>query len=351
MTARRLNRQKLQITGQFVRHIPGETRMPQRPEPLSQIPNYALYGDAGVPAGSPSWLDIVHIEAIHERSSLFDFDIAPHVHHGLIQVLYLTRGGGTVMIDGQHWSVASPSLVIVPTPVVHGFQFLPTVDGPVVTAAQQPLESLAAVAAPSLLRHIREPRVMDVSGSPRHADALLPLFAAIEHESRVHASGQANAGTALLLAVFVQIARIVASLRIDEPAAGGEGERSRKAERIESFRTLVDAHFRARWSVEQYAAEVGLSAGQLSRLCREAIGMSALDVLNARIVHEAERELVYSNLGIKQIAGLLGFADEAYFGRFFRKQTGRTPTEFRDGARAQLAPGDRTQAQPPRAAA
>jgi AraC family transcriptional regulator, transcriptional activator of pobA len=339
-----LNRQKRRTTGQFVQHTPGETRMTQRLEPLSQIPNYALYGDAGVAAGSPSWLDIVHIEQIHERSSLFDFDIAPHVHHGLIQVLYITRGGGTVMIDGQQWNVAAPSLVIVPTPVVHGFRFLPTVDGPVVTAAQQPLESIAAVAAPSLLRHIREPRVMDVSGSPRHADALLPLFAAIEHESRVHTSGQANAGTALLLAVFVQIARIVASLHID--AAGGSAgdvERSRKAERIERFRTLVDAHFRARWSVEQYAAEVGLSAGQLSRLCRELIGMSALDVLNARIVHEAERELVYSNLGIKQIAGLLGYADEAYFGRFFRKQTGRTPSEFRDKARQQLAPVERVQ--------
>ena len=53
---------------------------------------------------------------------------------------------------------------------------------------------------------------------------------------------------------------------------------------------------------------------------------------------EAERELVYSTLAVKQIAGLLGFADEAYFGRFFRKHTGATPTDFRAAARARLAP-------------
>ena len=83
---------------------------------------------------------------------------------------------------------------------------------------------------------------------------------------------------------------------------------------------------------------MGLSAGQVSRLCREASGLSSLDVINARVVHEAERELVYSTLGIKQIAGLLGFSDDAYFVRFFRKQTGTTPTEFRQAARQRLAP-------------
>jgi AraC family transcriptional regulator, transcriptional activator of pobA len=89
---------------------------------------------------------------------------------------------------------------------------------------------------------------------------------------------------------------------------------------------------------------VGLSAGQLSRLCREALGLSSLDVVNARVVHEAERELVYSTLGIKQIAAVLGFEDDAYFGRFFRKQTGRTPSEFRQAARLRLAPEAETKA-------
>ena len=44
--------------------------------------------------------------------------------------------------------------------------------------------------------------------------------------------------------------------------------------------------------------------------------MSTLDVINARVVHEAQRELVYSSLSIKQVAAELGFDDEAYFGRF-----------------------------------
>jgi AraC family transcriptional activator of pobA len=296
------------------------------------IPNYTLYGDESEPA----WLDIVHFEHIHERSSLNDFAIDAHFHEGMVQVLYLTSGGGEVFIDGAKWTLSPQTLIVVPARHVHGFHFTPDIDGPVVTAAQRPLESLAAMAAPDLLATIRRPLVLGVPGSLRHVDALMPLFEAIERESRMHTGGEVAAGAALLMAVFVQIRRITAALQAPEGQDTASG--TRKAEQLERFRTLVDAHFRERWAVERYAAEMGLSAGQLSRICRESLGMSGLDVVNARVVHEAERELVYSTLGIKQIAGLLGFSDDAYFGRFFRKQTGSTPTEFREAARLRLAP-------------
>lgn len=297
---------------------------------MSTIPNYALYGTEAQPA----WYDSVHAERICERSGAHNFDIAPHFHDALIQVLYVSSGTGEARIDDRRWPVAPQSLILVPARSVHAFRWTPDIDGPVVTAAQRPLESLAAVAAPELLEHIRRPVVLDAGIAPRHADALTPLFDALLRESRMHEPGQGAAGTALLLAVFVQVARIAATL---QAAGGADGAaRSRKAAQIERFRALVDARFRERLPIEHYAAELGLSAGQLTRLCREVLGRSSLDVVNARVVHEAQRELVYSSLSVKQIAGLLGFADEAYFGRFFRKQTGLRPTAFRDMARRQL---------------
>ena len=298
----------------------------------SSIPKYALYGDAAQPA----WLDMVHIERIHERSSIYDYEIDPHFHDGMIQLLYLTSGGGEVFIDGSKWPLYPQTLIVIPARHVHGFHFTPDVDGPVVTAAQRPLESLAAMAAPGVLATLRQPLVLGVAGSVRYVDALMPLFEAIDRESRMHSSGEVAAGAALLLAVFVQIQRIATALQAQ--AGPDTAASTRKATQIDRFRSLVDAHFRERWGVERYAAEVGLSAGQLSRLCREALGVSSLDVVNARVVHEAERELVYSTMGIKQIAAVLGFEDEAYFGRFFRKQTGATPSAFRQAARLRLAP-------------
>jgi AraC family transcriptional activator of pobA len=281
---------------------------------------------------------MVHCEQIHERSSTHQYRIDPHVHDGLIQVLLLTQGEGEVTIDGAATRVRAPGLIVVPTRHVHGFHFSVDVDGPVVTAAQQPLESLAAVAAPDLLATVRRPLVCRLAELPRLTEALLPLFDAIDREMRLHVRGEGGAGTALLLALFVQIERIVRSMPAAD-SADAQG-RSRKAAQVERFRALVDARFHERLTLADYADTLGISAGQLSRLCREVRGESALDVINARVVHEAERELVYSILSVKQVAALLGFDDEAYFGRFFKKHTGRSPTEFRAGAQRLRAPPD-----------
>lgn len=314
---------------------PGKTH-PTSPHGGS-IPAYVLYGDDQ----PPGWMDMVQVERIPDRSSLYQYDIAPHIHDGLIQVLHVTEGGGEVFIDGQHWEIEPPALIVIPSRHVHGFHFRRSVDGPVVTAAQQPLESLCAVGAPSLQPFLRRPLVLHVPPHQRHGQALAPLFDAISRETLLHTPGELAAGSALLMALFVQIARL-AHLLMADPAdpATARGERPRKAVQVDRFRVLLDQHFRERWPVERYAEELGISAGQLSRLCRDQLGQSALDVVNARVLHEAQRELVYSILGVKQIAGLLGFADEAYFGRFFKKHTGRTPGEFRAAAKDRLSPED-----------
>lgn len=102
---------------------------------------------------------------------------------------------------------------------------------------------------------------------------------------------------------------------------------------------LVNDNFKKRLPMAFYAGQLGVTPGQLSRLCREVLGSSSLDVMNARIVHEAQRDLVFSSRSIQQLADAPGFADEAYFGRFFRKHTGLTPREFRARAlRTMLQP-------------
>ncbi len=296
---------------------------------MTTVPNFALYGHEA----QPSWLDMVHVERIPVRSSLFDWEIAPHVHDALLQLLYVVRGGGEVFIDELKWPVRPPCLIVVPANAVHGFHFLADTDGHVITAAQRPLEAAVKAVAPELLPMLRRPAVLLVDAASRAAEALPPLFEAMERETRVHEAGQMAVGLSLLVALLVQVARIGAAQPGDEDAV----LRSRKAQQVERFKALVEARFRERVSIEDYGQALGVSAGQLSRLCREVLGISALDVVNARVVHEAQRELAYSLLSIKQIAAVLGFEDEAYFGRFFKKHTGHRPTDFRAMAQRRLA--------------
>ncbi|MBR0564721.1 helix-turn-helix domain-containing protein [Azoarcus sp. L1K30] len=295
---------------------------------MTRLPDYDLYGSEA----KPGWLDTFSFEWIPERSRPNNWEINAHTHNAMMQLLYVCKGGGEALLDSTKWTIDPPCLIVIPALTVHGFRFSREVDGPVVTAPQRPLEALAAIVRPELVSVLRTPAVIPVQASGRHVDALMPLFLALEREAKVYAAGQIAAGSALLIALFVQLQRIC-----EGQASAPGAERSRRAARLEKFRAMVDRDFRTRLPVEKYASELGVSAGQLARICRESLGMSPLDVINARLVHEAQRELMYSTLSVKQIADLLGFADEAYFGRFFKKHAGQTPTEFRVLARHQLA--------------
>jgi hypothetical protein len=167
------------------------------------IPNYALYGDQD----QPGWEAGFDFEWIPQRSVPYNFDIKPHTT-GLSCRSCCCKAAAARSSSTTAAPSAGPCVLLVPAQTVHGFHFSPDVDGPVVTAAQRPLESLAAVVMPELLQTLRRPAVLSLQGQERALDQLMPLFLAVEREARACAIGQVAAGLSLLIAVLVQIARV-----------------------------------------------------------------------------------------------------------------------------------------------
>jgi AraC family transcriptional activator of pobA len=284
------------------------------------IPNYALYGDQA----QGRWHNLFDFEWIPKRSLAYNWNISPHKHDAFIQILFITEGSGEVILDSAHLTATAPCLIVIPAQTVHGFVFAKNVNGPVVTAAQGPLESVASVLMPELLALLRKPALIPLDADNVHTQGMMPIFLAIERETQVNALGQMAAGLSLLTALCVQMARLSNAQAAAIPKAN-----TRKVAQIEKFRALVEQNHKKHWPVTHYAEQMGITSGQLTRLCREELGLSSMDVINARLVHEAQRELVYTTSSIKQLSFALGFADETYFGRFFRKHTGLSPREFR----------------------
>ena len=158
----------------------------------ARIPNYALYGDQDAPA----WSNSFNFEWIPQRSAPYQWEIQVHRHDAFVQLLCLTAGSGEVHMNGARIAARAPCLIVVPAGAAHGFHFSPDVDGPVVTATQKVLESLAALLMPGLVGAIRAPRVLALPDTGA-LEALMPLFLAIERESRSHSEGQTAAGMAV----------------------------------------------------------------------------------------------------------------------------------------------------------
>lgn len=301
---------------------------------MNRIPTYALYGEHDRPLVQES----LHCESIAQRSQLYDWEIRPHRHELFAQVLHIRSGSAEVTIDGVTESMTGPCLVFVPPLLPHGFRFSEDVDGRVVTVVAQQLKARLA-ATPDLLGHFdvaHRRTLVAGSGEATQVDAVLGALVS-EFDGNApwrHAAIE----SALSLALLV-VGRTLAQSSADEATSGAGQEASRARRHVQRFLAAVDLGYRESRSVDSYAAPLGITPAQLNRVCRQVLNRSALEAVHLRSMLEAERDLAYTSLSVKEIALSLGFSDAAYFTRFFTRRNGRSPSEFRRAARELLAGG------------
>ncbi|HEX7385840.1 MAG TPA: helix-turn-helix domain-containing protein [Castellaniella sp.] len=228
--------------------------------------------------------------------------------------------------------VQAPCLLSIPEQIEHSFHFSPHVDGPVITAVQHILELIIGAADPDMLSVLRDPFSIEFAPEDPALKTLEPLFDAISKEFLSHQIAQPGVCMSLLAALVMRIGRIRHRQGLTLEAGS-----TRKAQLIQKFRALVDERYREHAALGVYAEKLGVTVGHLTRLCREVLGMSALAVISERVVYEARRDLVYTSDPIKALAWKLGFEDEVYFSRFFKKHTGLSPGQFRQQGRDQVA--------------
>ena len=102
---------------------------------------------------------------------------------------------------------------------------------------------------------------------------------------------------------------------------------------ITQLRQLIDDSVGTRRGVPWFAKRLALSPGHLRVLTRRHLGVSVVRLIDEHAVVAAKRELLYSEASCAQVASRMGFADPAYFSRWFRRLTGESPREFRRRAR------------------
>lgn len=102
-----------------------------------------------------------------------------------------------------------------------------------------------------------------------------------------------------------------------------------KREQMIRFLNHVDDNFTKGLSVAEYAQLLHMSPRKLSDLTAQTLNKTPLTIIQERIILEAQRLLLHSNLNINQIGYRLGFDDPSYFVKYFKKQTHISPSEFR----------------------
>jgi AraC family transcriptional activator of pobA len=274
------------------------------------IQTYNLFGEArDLP-------DVVHCETIAARSVLHEWEFAAHRHARLHQILLIARGGGQATLEGRIHALRPMQIVNIPVGHVHGFSFDRGTQGWVLTVAAEMLDEVLTPAE-GLRRVLAQPGV--VRGTPQMRSTMAQVFSefAGRHFARAHLL------RALSAALIGLVAREMAGKQSAPDAAS-------KADLFRRFEALLEQHFLEHWTVSDYATALSITPTHLSRLARAATGHAASHLILDRVIREARRNLVYTNLPVSTIAYALGFDDPAYFSRLFSGATGLSPRSFRD---------------------
>ena len=139
-----------------------------------------------------------------------------------------------------------------------------------------------------------------------------------------------DAVSSLITSIFYLMAALWAD-RLSEARqkveTGGRSVRSRAI--FEDFLALVKDNHRKERSLNFYAEKLYLTPKYLSKLVKTVSGKSAHEWIDSFVIVEAKNMLKYSGLSIKTIVYDLNFPNQTTFYRFFKAQTGMTPSEYR----------------------
>lgn len=98
---------------------------------------------------------------------------------------------------------------------------------------------------------------------------------------------------------------------------------------LRNFQRLIEKNFATLKLPMEYAELLYITPNHLNALCKDQAGISAGEMIRNRIILEAKRLLIHPEVTISDISYTLNFNDNSYFTKFFKKQVGVTPEEFR----------------------
>lgn len=291
----------------------------------SEVPVFDLYGDR---ASSPSLpADLLHIESVQARSGRYRGEISAHRHRGLHQIVWIGAGRAEISLDEWRGTGEAPAAVVVTAGVVHSFRFTAATQGHVLTLTPSSLiEGDPARAGRALGRLFARSRLLRFEAGAPAVIRLSRLFETMLGEFEAPGGADGPSATWLARALVWRLAQSLGSG--DEQTPQGLREPPHQGAYAQ-FLALLENHYLERWPVPRYAGRLGLSTERLNRLLRAHGGRNALELIHERLAREARRRLIHADTPVARLAFELGFADPAYFTRFFRRQTGLAPSVFR----------------------
>ncbi|HEU4717304.1 MAG TPA: AraC family transcriptional regulator [Bacteroidia bacterium] len=264
----------------------------------------------------------IYVNTIPRHLAKYEFLFGPHRHDSFLVIL-CTKGKGRHEIDFNAYDIRPGSLFFIYPGQAHLFTLTEPADGYVFLHSKDFYETYFTrkkiSAYPFFYCSHNTPALYLDPAQVRYAEELMKEMLS-EFEGKALAKNQKICS--LIDIAYIEMARIY--LEKNPVTLPG----SQHSMRIRQLEDLIEKNFRTERSPSFYASEMNMSAKQLNRICRETLGKTTSEMISDRVVLEAKRMLAHTDAPFAQIASELGYFDDAYFIRMFRKHSGKTPAAF-----------------------
>jgi len=245
------------------------------------------------------------------------------------ELIFVTRGECTHVVDFEPVRCRPGSMLVLQPSQVEQFDVTTPWDGWLVLfRPEQLFASQDKVRKSGLVQAVAE---LPVQLTLDDAEARL-VRGAME---QMHLDGCLQAGKPEVQALLLhQLCTLLLRLVLAHQQQRSDGNATpSELDRFRKFRLLLDQSFNRWHTLAPYADAIGCTSRTLTRVTLNVAGVGAKAFVANRISLEARRLLAHTEMPVAMIGDELGFDDSSNFTKFFRREAGCTPMEFRAGYR------------------
>jgi AraC-like DNA-binding protein/mannose-6-phosphate isomerase-like protein (cupin superfamily) len=249
----------------------------------------------------------------------------PH-RHDFFEVLYLSKGSGFHVIDGNKYEIQPPCVFFMSPGQAHKIEFSGDIEGYIFIFTSDfylinQTNQNRLIEFPFFFSIMQENKPLILES----ADDVLFLETLFKKGIAEIEKGE-NYSVDLLRSVLDLILTSCAVLyKSDENwLAKGKGHIV-----VKKFFQLVEKNYQNNLPVNEYADKLAITPNHLTQTVNQLTGKTSSQIIKSKQVLEIKRLLVHTNLSVTEIANRLNFPDQSYFAKFFKRETGLSPLQYR----------------------
>ena len=249
----------------------------------------------------------------------------PH-RHDFFEVLFLEKGTGSHVIDSNKYEIKPPCVFFMSPGQAHKIDFSSDIEGYIFTF--NPDFYLINQSNPNRLIEFPFFFTIQQDNPPlmlKDTDNVAFLRSLFKKGISLDFTSEKN----------IEVLRSLLDLILTTCSSLYEFDKNQNTKGkghiiVKQFYQLIEEHYKENFSVNQYAEKLALTPNHLTQTIKRLTGKTTNDIIKSKQILEIKRLLVHTELGVSEIANQFNFTDQSYFTRFFRRETGKTPLQYRN---------------------